>query len=630
MASVGKVAARSLLHPSTSFLGGSLPAKRCPAFGCPSFPCSFQGKLRKNGAQSCSFTRPAQILLSSRDYERRITSQSQKGASRRVLCSALKEKEETNGKAEAELLQKPENSQNKGPTLPPDQQPTSKQTEKNLEAQVKGDTGAPSEAVFRQLRQEKQRADKLAAKTEQLAQELEEVKQKASEEKQSYENLTWRQKRVIAGKRDSVGGTLAELVEDLGQAALAASSVLLGRKEKGPPAENLDIAKIRKCFSYTTYFPTDSQRYGRGAIFPGNLRGPIEDIAPKLKAKISEELGVEVVLFFLIDEYTDKQACVVQPKAEIDERLEQRRLGGVARWPLSLALLAATMFTTVFLSRVSLGPSEVDAGFEHAVPLLGGLTVFLGASEICQRLTARKYGIKLSPPYLIPSGWLGFLGVATEIESVLPSRKALFDVAASRAAAGWFSSLSLAIAAFLQDGGVNGGAHPLYVQPNFFQPNFLLSFIQYVIGPYADELGNVLPHAVPELGVPVNPVAFAGLLGMVITSLNLLPTGRLEGGRIAQALFGRAPANRVSIFTAALLGVGGFSGSILCLAWGFIILLFRRGEELPAEDEITPLGQGRTFFGWVLLSICILTLLPNSAGTFPSTFFIPAAFQGEP
>lgn len=73
---------------------------------------------------------------------------------------------------------------------------------------------------------------------------------------------------------------------------------------------------------------------------------------------------------------------MVQPKAEIDERIEQRRLGGVARWPLSLALLAATTFATVFLSRVSLGPSELDASFEHAVPLLGGLTVFLGASEV--------------------------------------------------------------------------------------------------------------------------------------------------------------------------------------------------------------------------------------------------------
>lgn len=73
---------------------------------------------------------------------------------------------------------------------------------------------------------------------------------------------------------------------------------------------------------------------------------------------------------------------MVQPKAEIDERFEQQRLGGVARWPLSLALLGATTFATVFLSRVSLGPSEIDASFEHAVPLLGGLTIILGASEV--------------------------------------------------------------------------------------------------------------------------------------------------------------------------------------------------------------------------------------------------------
>jgi len=41
----------------------------------------------------------------------------------------------------------------------------------------------------------------------------------------------------------------------------------------------------------------------------------------------------------------------------------------------------------------------------------------------------------------------------------------------------------------------------------------LLSFIQYVIGPYTDDLGNVLPYAVEGVGVPVDPLAFAGLLG---------------------------------------------------------------------------------------------------------------------
>lgn len=54
-----------------------------------------------------------------------------------------------------------------------------------------------------------------------------------------------------------------------------------------------------------------------------------------------------------------------------------------------------------------------------------------------------------------------------------------------------------------------------YIRPQFFFNNPLLSFVQYVIGPYSDELGNVLPQAVPGLGVPVDPLAFAGLLGKI-------------------------------------------------------------------------------------------------------------------
>lgn len=52
-----------------------------------------------------------------------------------------------------------------------------------------------------------------------------------------------------------------------------------------------------------------------------------------------------------------------------------------------------------------------------------------------------------------------------------------------------------------------------YIRPQFFYNNPLLSFIQFVIGPYTDDLGNVLPYAVEGVGVPVDPLAFAGLLG---------------------------------------------------------------------------------------------------------------------
>lgn len=52
-----------------------------------------------------------------------------------------------------------------------------------------------------------------------------------------------------------------------------------------------------------------------------------------------------------------------------------------------------------------------------------------------------------------------------------------------------------------------------YIRPQFFDNNPLLSFVQFVVGPYADDLGNVLPNAVEGVGVPVDPLAFAGLLG---------------------------------------------------------------------------------------------------------------------
>jgi ABC-type enterobactin transport system permease subunit len=83
------------------------------------------------------------------------------------------------------------------------------------------------------------------------------------------------------------------------------------------------------------------------------------------------------------------------------------------------------------------------------------------------------------------------------------------------------------------------------------------------------------------------------LTGVVVSSIDLLPSGRLSGGRIAQALFGRQIARRISFTTNLLLGLGGLSGSVLCLAVGFIALFFRGGEELPAKDEITPVAPWR-------------------------------------
>ncbi|KAF8085524.1 hypothetical protein N665_0665s0033 [Sinapis alba] len=381
---------------------------------------------------------------------------------------------------------------------------------------------------------------------------------------------------------------------------------LVREKERLEKAEEafkaLDLNKLKSCFGFDTFYATDVRRFGDGGIFIGNLRKPIDEVSPKLEAKLSEAAGRDVVVWFMeekSDEIT-KQVCMVQPKAEIDLEFESTRLS--TPW----GYITAISFS-----------------------LFGGFLSILGVSEIATRVTAARHGVKLSPSFLVPSNWTGCLGVMNNYESLLPNKKALFDIPVARTASAYLTSLLLAAAAFISDGSFNGGENALYIRPQFLDNNPLLSFIQFVVGPYADDLGNVLPNAVEGVGVPVDPLAFAGLLGMVVTSLNLLPCGRLEGGRIAQAMFGRSTAAILSFTTSLLLGIGGLSGSVLCLAWGLFATFFRGGEETPAKDEITPLGDDRFAWGLVLGLICFLTLFPNSGGTFSTSFFNGPFFRGD-
>ncbi|KAG8368511.1 hypothetical protein BUALT_Bualt15G0053300 [Buddleja alternifolia] len=394
----------------------------------------------------------------------------------------------------------------------------------------------------------------------------------------------------------------------------------------------LDLNKLKSCFGFDTFFATDVRRFGDGGIFIGNLRKPIEEVIPKLEKKLSEAAEREVVVWFMEEKTNDitKQACVVQPKSEMDLQFESTKLSTPWGYVSAVALCVTTFGTIALTSGLFLKPdATIDDYISNVAPLFGGFLTILAVSEISTRVTAARYGVKLSPSFLVPSNWTGCLGVMNNYESLLPNKKALFDIPVARTASAYLTSLILAVAAFISDGSFNGGDNALYIRPQFFYNNPLLSFIQYVVGPYTDDLGNVLPYAVEGVGVPVDPLAFAGLLGMVVTSLNLLPCGRLEGGRIAQAMFGRSTATLLSFATSLLLGIGGLSGSVLCLAWGLFATFFRGGEEIPAKDEITPLGDDRFAWGCVLFLICFLTLFPNGGGTFSSSFFGSPFFRGD-
>nr|DAD41578.1 TPA_asm: hypothetical protein HUJ06_015901 [Nelumbo nucifera] len=301
---------------------------------------------------------------------------------------------------------------------------------------------------------------------------------------------------------------------------------LTKEKERLEKAEEsfkaLDLNKLKSCFGYDTFFATDVRRFGDGGIFIGNLRRPIEEVVPKLEKKLSDASGREVVLWLIEEKKDDitKQVCVVQPKTEIDLQFESTKLSTPWGYVSAVVLCVATFGTIALMSGFFLKPdATIDDYLADVVPLFSGFLSILGVSEIVTRVTAARYGVKLSPSFLIPSNWTGCLGVINNYESLLLNKKALFDIPVARTGSAYLMSLALAVAAFVVDGSFNGGDNALYIRPQFFYNNPLLSFIQFVIGPYADDLGNVFPYAVEGVGVPVDPLAFAGLLGKFLRIL---------------------------------------------------------------------------------------------------------------
>ena len=122
--------------------------------------------------------------------------------------------------------------------------------------------------------------------------------------------------------------------------------------------------------------------------------------------------------------------------------------------------------------------------------------------------------------------------------------------------------------------------------------------------------------------VSCNPLFVAGWAGLIINSINSLPAGELDGGKVFLALFGRGAASRMSVLTFFLLGVFGF-GSSLSLYTLLLVLTLQRGPVVPCDEELTPLPPGGALkiASLLMLILPLLVLLP-----FP--FYAPDLTEG--
>ena len=356
------------------------------------------------------------------------------------------------------------------------------------------------------------------------------------------------------------------------------------------PIPSEDLAAIESIFGIDTFFRTQTVPYQEGAIFKGNLRGKPDETAKVLSEKISEKLDGRY-LSFLVSNPEEKPVVVVLPKENGPKPTT------VAQSVLAVGLAIATLGTCLETAGILQGFDffQSPERWPQTLPVGLGIATVLAAHELGHVGVAKRLNVKLSPPFFLPAWQLGSFGSLMRFESILPNRSVLFDVAFAGPAAGGILAF-----AFLFLGMVLSHPGSLFQLPaEYFQGSVLVGAVARVV------LGDALQGDL----VDVHPLLIVGWIGLIITAINMMPAGQLDGGRMVQAVYGRKTLVRSTVVTLVLLALVGIFNPI-ALYWAVLIVFLQRQPERPCVDDITEPDDTRAGLALLALFLMLLVLLP--------------------
>ncbi len=251
---------------------------------------------------------------------------------------------------------------------------------------------------------------------------------------------------------------------------------------------------------------------------------------------------------------------------------------------LHILLFLATIASTIFVG-----------GWLYSFAIM---TILL-THEMGHYIMTRRYGIPSTLPFFIPLPLppFGTLGALIKMKGTITDRKALFDI------------------------GIAGPLSGFIVAVPFIIAGIKLSTITKVSGPPTAaymELGEPLlfkilePLLVGEIPggheLMLHPLAYAGWVGLFVTSLNLLPVGQLDGGHVIYAVFGRQSK---WVFYGVILGLG-ILAVLHNLGWFTLVILlmiFGRSHPRPLDEE-TALDGRRQKLAILVLLVFIMSFIP--------------------
>lgn len=376
-------------------------------------------------------------------------------------------------------------------------------------------------------------------------------------------------------------------------------------ESKVRPITKQEETELRNCFPWGVYYLQNVEYRPQAVLCRGKLRTNPESAYKTVRENIEAEFGDR---FFVIFQEslngTPFFALVPNPQSQ---RNVERQSEPVTRPGLALGLLLVTLFTTTVVGAEIAGVSVKQLESDPSVLLKGlpyaaALMTILSIHEMGHYLAARFYKMRTTLPYFIPIPFfLGTFGAFIQMRSPVPNRKALFDVGIAGPLAGFIVTVPL-----LMWGLAHSSLVPLSDTSgllNYESLNPRFSFLLTVLSKWA--LGSELT---PKMAIHLHPVAFAGYIGLVVTALNLVPVGQLDGGHIVHAMLGQRTGAIIGQITRLLVLVLALREREL-LIWA-IILLFMPVADEPALNDVSELDNWRDVLGLLALAILVSIVLP--------------------
>jgi membrane-associated protease RseP (regulator of RpoE activity) len=265
---------------------------------------------------------------------------------------------------------------------------------------------------------------------------------------------------------------------------------------------------------------------------------------------------------------------------------------------LHLLLFIATFVTTTLAGglafTVSGGPlrgGRFSDGLPFSIPLL----VILGVHEMGHYLMCRRYALAATLPYFLPSPFLnliGTFGALIRIKEPIRGKRALLDIGAAGPLAGFLAAIPFLLYGVALP---RRSTAPLVPGTVLFDYPLLVRLAQDLTG-----VGRYASTTVHE-----HPTFMAAWFGLLVTALNLLPIGQLDGGHVLRAVAGRRQPLLSGVVLLLALA-SALRGSAVWAVFGLFVAVVMGIAHPPVEDEEEELDPKRVLVALLCLAVFLL------------------------